>query len=511
MKKVLVFFLALSISLFAAACSGGGVGGLEKEYSVEFGSPFYLPKVEGDYTVSIKDPNGNDVKTQFGSFRPTVGEYTAEYDIEGKKQSVKIVCTDTTAPVVSFGLYEANVSVGDEITVPGFQASDLSAVSSTSVKVTNSSGGEVTLTDNKWTAENDVYTVTVTAVDAYGNTGTGKAVVTARQSFTDTDRAANVLYDFDEREYINLVYGAENQTNFDAEIVTGGYPAIQSEKSGNGVLKLSTDCNYGDVYIKFASYETFAARSAGKIVLRVAVDRDTDYVKVINGNGVTAGAAYMLKKNVWTEVTVDPIDFGYGSVFNNFLLCARADLGLNLFIDEIYYTDRYVPELERGELAVFDNEGYVGRMYQNIYNGQPWVGGGSTFELVDNSGTKAVRIKTTQNRGGFTYMFNERIDLAEVESITIRMNCHKSPQHIWVGTMQGTYLGGSSYSDLAGWETDWRHLYAGQMHDYVITPEQLWTRCCADGYLSGIWMSVIDAYNTEHTIDIESITVQYKN
>lgn len=512
MKKILVFFLALSLSLFAVACSGVA-GKLEKtEYEVELGSTFNLPKLDAEYKVTVTDANGKEVRTQFGSFRPALGEYTAQYDVDGKKQSIKIKCVDTTAPVVTFSATSPNANVGDVLTLPEFAASDLSGIKSTETTVTRSDGSTVTLDgENKWVAANDIYTVKTVATDNCGNKGEGAVVITARERFVDENKADGVLFDFDEHEYINLVYEVENVENFAVSLVGEGYPAIANEKAGNGVLKLSSDFNYGDVSVKISTYEEFAVRRADKIKIGICADRDVDYVKLLSSDGDLMSAEYMLKGGVWTDIEVDPINYGYGKNLESFILVARADRGLNLYIDEIGYSERFVPSLEEGVLARFDDERYVGRMYQNIYNGQPWVAGGSTFEIAENGGVKAMRVTTTIDRGGFTYMFDEKLDLSLVESITIRMNCRKSPRHLWIGTMQGTFKGGSSYNSIAGWSTNWSHLYVGEMHDYVITPEDLWNSCCVDGYMTGFWISVIDGNENGNVIDIESVTVTYKN
>ncbi|MFR6640934.1 MAG: hypothetical protein ACLUSP_06105 [Christensenellales bacterium] len=47
------------------------------------------------------------------------------------------------------------------------------------------------------------------------------------------------------------------------------------------------------------------------------------------------------------------------------------------------------------------------------------------------------------NNGGFTYMFNETLDASRIKNIIIRMDCMYSPNHIWLGAMNGMCRGGS--------------------------------------------------------------------
>ena len=62
------------------ACATQESGG-KTEYAVEFGDTFTLPKFDGQDSVVLKDEDGKEIKTQFGSFKPEVGTYTAKYKI----------------------------------------------------------------------------------------------------------------------------------------------------------------------------------------------------------------------------------------------------------------------------------------------------------------------------------------------------------------------------------------------------------------------------------------------
>lgn len=512
MKKFAVVLTALVLVFGLSACSKGKIFD-QTEYEVEYGSTFNLPKADGDYTVTVTDGTGKEVRTQFGSFRPAVGEYRAAYQAGGKKQTLTIKCADTTAPDIRMSPVSGNAVVGDVLTFPEFSASDLSGVATTDISVTRSNGSAVELDGQKrWTAENETYTLTVKAVDVYGNTASRSFTVKARVPYADEHLKNGLLMDFDDDAYLNLVYGADGNGETDFSIVRDGYPTIEDEEEGNACLKISSDVNYGDVSATFAYYGDFTVSRADKLSLRICPDRDTDYIKIVDYEGNVLSAAYMLEGGKWVDLQLDPMDYGYGKALGEFTLITRADKGLNLYIDDLHYGERFLPALHTGELAVFNDERYTGRMYQNIYNkaSAKCVAGGSVFEVVDLDATKAMRVTTTVNRGGFTYMFNEALDLANVASVTVRMNVQKSPSNLWVGTMQGSYRDGGSYREMAEWlqNGDWGKLTVGEMRDYVI-PAEFLKRCCVDGYMTGIWLSVIDGSHNGNVIDIESITVQY--
>ncbi len=513
MKKYACLLLGGILAFSLVGCDKGNSGEIENTYTVELGKTFSLPRIDGDYDAIVKDAAGNEVKIQYGSFRPTVGNYTAEYTASKKK--ITIECQDTTAPSVTFESYDGSATVGDTLSIPKYKVTDLSEIKEQNVVVTKQDGSSVSVNNGEWIAENAVYKVTVTAEDVYGNVQETVATIVGRTTFIDATLEDKVIFDFNEAEYINLFSEVEYQEDFEYAIVTSGYPTVENAKENNGVLKLSTNYNYGDVYIGVSSYAPVKANIADKIIVRVAVDRETQYVKVANATGDVCGRAYFLKPNVWTDIEVDPIDFGYGSDFTDFSIFATADNGLNLYVDEIFYVENFIDStLTNGTLADFDEVEYESRMYQNTYNGQ-WAAPGSSFKVVDyptDSTRKVMQITTTESKGGFTYMFDEPIVLSEVDSLTITMDCSLSVQHLWLGTMQGTYKRGSSYNSLAAWhsgEDAWAKLEFGTMKNYVV-PATTLSSWCVDGILTGIWISVIDGSYNGNILYIDNISVQYK-
>lgn len=544
-KKGLIAILA-SAALACALGACGNAAGLDKtDYTVELGERFSLPKVEGA-TITLTDEAGKPVKNQFGSFLPALGKYTAVYDVDGKKTTVTITCRDTVAPKVVFNEFDSNAVVGDEIALPPFYVEDNGVIVGQKAVVTKRDGsvvlektageGETIDTDNTFfTAENEIYTVTVTAKDASGNEGVRTVSIGARERFVDSNLAENVAYDFDEDGYFNLVWSSGfTQEQLVPSIVRSGYPAIAAEKQGNGVLKLTSDVEYGYVYSSIKSFAPTTIRKANKFTVRLAADRDTDLVEFYNREGALVGSTYMLKANEWTDVDISTIKFGLDNDFTDIIVKTRSDKskssdgsGINLYIDEISYTPLFTDEtLDANTLAKFDKKGYESRMYQNVYNASSFRAGGSTFEIVDYTGykwtrdvngnntgktaysCKAMKVTTSVNNGGFTYMFNETLDASRIKNIIIRMDCMYSPNHIWLGAMNGMCRGGS-FNSIAGWQQNWQHLNAAEAHgitEYRLpSPKTI----SSDGRISGIWVSVGDGSRTGNELYIESITVEY--
>lgn len=509
--------MALALLLTSSACAKESGGILPKDcYSVEFGERF-SERPTGTFEVTIIDENGNTVPTQFGSFTPSIGTYTAVYTSGGKKQTVTIVCADTKGPDISVEQYATSVSAGDTVYIPRYNVSDLSGVKTQGVKVYRSDGSEQAVSaEGYWVCESDVYTVVISAQDNAGNSSERRLVVTARAFYIDDEKKAGEYLTFDNKEYINLVYGSVGEESFTASVVDSGYPAIEGEKERNGVLKLTTDLNYGDVYARISPNDPVKACEFGKIVFKVCVDKDTDYVKILSsdGNGI-AGAAYMLKANEWTDIYVDPIDFGYGNELTDIAVFARADCGLTLYIDEVTYTERWKDE-NRAEnvIADFDEAEYANNVYQNIYNNNGVMMGGSRFTIADYPGAgTCLKVETSATYGGFTYMFDEPVVLDEIESIVVKIAAGTCA-NLWFGGMQGNYRGGNAYYGLGGWYTNWQKFVFDQMQEIVVPAyaagDTSLSDICGDGVLTGIWIAVVDGNSIGNTVYVDEIRVNYK-
>ncbi len=499
----------------------------ESEYFVEFGEVFNEKPTE-DCEMSVTDANGTEVKTSYGSFKPTVGEYTIVYTSteSNKKQTVKVFCQDTIAPSVQFKPYNGDVAIGDTVSVPYFEVRDYSKIISQSVKVLSPDGTEVSLNEtNSWQMQEGVYTVIVTATDAYENTANVETKFIARASWIDEDLAENVLYSFNDENYINLVYGRTEYESFTPSIEKSGYPAIETQIDNNGVLALKSDYNYGDVYATFASHNPIKAKTAQKITFRVAVDRAVDYVKICNNNDDIAGRIYNLSPNTWYDLEVDPIDFGWGNEMTEFYLYARADQGLTVWVDEVTYTSRWVDTaLPIGYLADFDETEYTQNMYQNTYGGVAFAtgNGSSLFSVVEyphDTSKRVLKVETTGSKGGFTYMFDEAVRVEDIESITISIDCVYACKNLWLGFMKSDYRSGGATGVQHWYDTaiypnsiPWNGRFdsRGEVNELVelVIPADALAK--EDSYITGIYLGVIDSVRTSNVIYIDYISVQYK-
>lgn len=511
MKKL----FALAAVLFVVFCGLTGCSSLKfenKAYTVEYGSTFTLPSPEGvdKYEVCVFDEQGNKVPLSYGSFRPQVGKYSAEYTSGGSKKTLSIQCADTTVPQIVIGEFVYFGKAGDTVSLPHVTVTDQSELKVQGITVTKQDGSVVDTAGNSFTPDSGVYALLIYAEDVYGNRNEIIKEYRAFDEYIDTGLSENVLYSFDNEQYLNLVTTASEDTTL--SIVTEGYPKIENEQDSNGVLKMASAVNYGDVDAVFTNYMNIPASDTEKIIIRLSADKNTDYVRLIARNGEVVKTLHMLKENQWYQMEISPVDYGYGEPLSGFTLQFRSNRGVNIYIDSIEYLPMWKDLGKPTEtVADFSESGYVNKMYQNVYNGT-WMAGGSVFETVEypKDTTKTVmKVSVTEDRGGFTFMFDERISLSDIETLTVTMDCALSPAHLWVGTMQGSYKRGSSYFSLAGWGADYQKLYAGQMHAYTIPKAQL-EKMCADGYISGLWMSVINGSYSTNTLYLDSVTVEFK-
>lgn len=522
MKKIICLVLTVLLALSAFGCNGNKqriVDVENGEIVIEYGQTCYLPQPEdtNDYTVEVTDSKGENVRLQFGSFRPSVGVYTAKYTAGKKTQNVTIKCVDTIAPTIAFSTYESAVAVGAKVTVPRFEATDLSTCT-TSVKVTHSDGSEVQLdAESGWTTKAGAYTITVTATDPYGNEAVATRMITARESYEDASLDENVLFDFDDDGYLNLVYGPDGYEGFGVAIVKNGYPSIANEKSDNGVLHLSSDVTYGDVFARFTRYgagSAFVAGSAGSIKIKLAVDRPTDYVKVTTADGTKIAATLnMLEANRWYDLVIDPLNFGYDMPFNNFMFYTRSDNGINVWIDEISYDNLWIDtDKASGVLADFDEQEYLTRVRQNFYNGTNYKSAGASYSIKTYGSVTGLEVSVSSPYAGLTYVFDEPLVLDEIESVTLRIAGTSNINYIWFGGLNAAYTSGGGYESFAQWMEKDHWMYViwseelgdGMTINTVTAPKSFLEKSATEGKITGFWFG---AYGADSKFFIDSITV----
>ena len=473
--------------------------------TLEYGDTYALPQnvqIGGNKaelnSVKLLYSGIEECKLAYGSYQfMKVGEYDVEYVATYKDKSYdktfKIVCEDTVLPVINVVSQSNFGYLGSEVELPRFTYADKAGIKEDSVHftVTSPSGKNVEISDGKFLLEElGYYVVTVTVQDNNGNTATQTVKVSSLELFVDETRVGDVIYSFDDEKYTQLTVDVKTELKIDREIVRTGYPAIDNEKEGNGVLKISSTATFGDerdtygvrdLLTQFNLHEDLLASTGYNIVIRIAVSKDTDYVKLFrsmtNYNYASqdkdlVGQMFGLKANAWYDWEIDPISFGYHMPFENFVISFRDSGNAALYIDEIYFTPKKFVDnaIEDNVIADFDENGYLYNVFQNVYCDPTTTRaervGGSTFSIVAladlpaaNDDTamspnlvpsgSALKVVTGANKGGMTFMFPEAINLNEISRITFKMYLDleaKDLSTMVIGFFNGNgYDGGNNY------------------------------------------------------------------
>lgn len=519
MKKLFAICLIAVLAMSVAACGNGGSVFDQTEYFVEYGQSFKLPDAEG-YDVTVTDESGKEVRTQYGIFRPQAGKFTATYSNGKSETKISITCADTVAPEVVFRSNMADVLEGESVELPLYAVYDASEIVEQKITVTGKEG-EIEVKDNKFTAASGAYVATVSARDAHGNVGTDTFRVTAHRDYRDETLSLGELMTFDGEDYLHAVYGVDGKENFSSEIATDGYPAIENGKSGNGVLKLSSDIEHGEAYVAVRPpVESFKANRAHYIKIRVAVDRDTEWVKAETPLGKTAGRLHNLKANTWYELIVDPVLYGYFDEIAGMRLCARTNGGLNMYVDEITYEPNVTKPGAEENVQTFDDESCLTRVYQNAYNFSEtknrYEGYGTKFAITDKAFTgdakprKVLCAEVSEQYAGLTYFFDKPVAVDKIANITVKMTYETLPSGLFLGLMKGNGKSSAVVTNMSAKTWGWAKLGAsGKMNEYVIPASYLKEN--SDGTVSGLWLGFNDPVRVHNRLYIESITFNFKD
>lgn len=564
-KKIVVLLLAICscVLLLFGACLFEGkqievydanTGELlydkkNNEITVEYGDMLVFrqnmtykgKKVTGD--AKLFDPSGNEVKMTYGTytFDKLVGEYTVRYFLlDGDATlDVKVHCQDTVMPTIKVLDYVLYGIEGERISIPRCTFSDVAGIDESSVvyTVTSPSGETSVATDSFVLTESGYYTLKVSVKDKNGNESSTTLKTQCLNAYVDANRE-RAIYTFDNEEYLNLTVNMDGSDNITREIVTSGYPTLPNDSDANGVLKMTSDKVYGDVDTVFLLHEDLIASTGYRIVIRFAVSKDTDYVKVFRekalysykGNEQQIVSQVLgVKANTWYNLEINPLDFGYNLSFKDFIIAYRDVGGLEMYIDEIYFVQ---PEFEDVDwsatnLADFDEEEYLDHVYQNMYNNpattRAFRVSGTKFEILteedekwstyDLDGAKGgvLYAKTAAKYGGMTYMFPQVINLDEIVAINVRM--------LNIDKYNGMIFGFFDGDGLDGGNTKWYQYtsdeYAfNKWHDITISVSHL-RDFTSDGEISGFFlqmtMGTTLSYEYEIEFCIDEITAIYKN
>ena len=520
MKKVIIsLFLICALSVMMFGCS-------EKKdeiYTVEYGETFQLPKKSG-MTATVTDANGSPVFVQYGSFIPQVGEYTATYSGGGKKATIKIVCRDTIEPSVTFAEQRLHVSENSIVEIPGYTVYDKSLIASEVITVNDSAGNVIDVNDGKFFVTVGQFTVVCTATDSHGNVGSASMSVITHFDYIDETLAEGVLFDFDEEEYLNLIYSSGSGDELFGSIVRTGYPEIENESSDNGVLRLHSDAEWSTAtaQLKLPVAGDVFANDFHSVTFKVAVDKYTEQIKVYNSSTQTVvGSLFGLEPDKWYDLDVDLILYGYTSVFNNIQISAKSDFGVTVYIDQIEYLANVKDVGEYNGIESFNDENYRTRVFQNKYNkevlGEGYGEDGSVFSIKDSvfkgesDARTVLNVETFGDFGGLSYFFQEQIDMSKAVALKLTMSAEKSLKELRIGCYCGNGKVSEAILSIKPNGYSWSLLgKMGEMKEYVI-PISAFNSSTSDGYISGIWVSIVNDGNYENSLSIDDMTIIYNS
>lgn len=555
MKLKKLFILAITIACLimtavgTVACSGGtsfavynASGELifdsqTTSVDVEYGTVYQIPQiftVNGQDTqlesFTLKNASGEEIRTSYGSYNfMAVGEYSVEYVGGGHTFIVKIICKDTIAPTIRIISYDHYGTVGNSIAVPTAEINDLAGIASSVYSISSPSGTEKTLnaSENSFLLEErGDYGVTLTATDNNGLSSSSTVTVKALDTYVDEDLKTGEIYSFNNSNYTDLVVETSSQ-NVTYSVVTEGYPVIENEEDGNGVLKIDGCENWGNVNTLFLLHEDVLANSGYEIKVKFAVTGYVDYIKLFKSTTLTdrylVEQIWGLQPNQWYEMDINPIAFGYGLSFKNFVLQYRNRGNVDLYIDSIYFTQpEFVDEdWSSTNLGDFDEEGYLHHVYQNIYcdptTTRSFRVGGSEFEILQaddpecpatndasayypNIGPSGgvLSVYTADEWGGLTYMFPEPFDLSTGLYLRIRLWNAGNSNALILGAFDGK---GYDSTNTYWYAYDTPYMHRGEWTDIVIPAEAL-RNFSTDNMISGIYLQqlVTNGATTSHRV-----------
>ncbi len=520
-----------------------------KSVTVEYAETYALPlnvQIDGKKvkleSVKLYDVDGKECKLSYSSWQfMKVGDYKVCYVANSVTKNFTIKCVDSSYPVINIHAATLFGIVGERVTLPNFTSEDPAGINKDSEKlsVTDPDGNAVTVDENRsfLIEKAGDYTVTYAIADNSGNVSEETLSITGIAKYEDETREDSVIYNFNNAEYLNLTMDLPEKLDAKHEIVDAGYPTIENEENGNKVLKITSEATFDDVYTRFVLHENLLASTGYRIVVRLAVSTDTDYVKLfrnqssLDDKGLVA-QQFGLKANVWYNFEINPIAFGYNVAFKDFVIMFRDKGETALYIDEIYFTPIQFEDtsLDDGVIADFDETGYLANIYQNVF-GDPTTTRnerveGSKFSIVSGADLpaangadtrtpglapsgSALKVETQFNRGGLTFMFPEPINLNEIISLNLRVYIEKKPNVVVIGFFNGVgYDGGNNT-----WLDPNSEYFDEEWNDLTFSAEYLKTYTANDEIAGFYLYTNARAYPATlgHTVYIDEISVVNRN
>lgn len=406
-----------------------------------------------DFTVTreITDESGN---RKAGTLQMKHGEvYTVKYSAtNGERElslEMKLYAYDTILPTLSLLNIQQAYNVGDTVTIKVNDISkDVDYESSTFV-LKNETSGEVrdlSFTEAySFTAQNESesYSITASLCDVNGNTNVIEHKFVILGNFTDENIAKNDIWDFDEIGYINNIKLSGGSDSLNYSIVTDGLPEDKNSLGiGTGALKL--ELRAGERYsFTLVNGNGFKIEDCSKVGFRVWADKVVDIFELYNvdDNSMQDLSWKITKRGQWQNVEFDPLGaFSYDYVLESLKLIVSCEEDVTLYIDSVYWVDYEEPwrdeDLPEGELAIFDDEGYLERITEALNSDSTTFGGSwqivkSVPETTDFTGgvlrfvsTSDASLTSDKNaRDGFKFQFFDKLSYDEIEGLIFRLYC----------------------------------------------------------------------------------------
>jgi hypothetical protein len=425
----------------------------QTEYSVEFGENFLLPAAvyrdkdgqiveDAEITVKVYDEGGNEIAVNYGSFYPEIGVYKAQYTAADASATATITCRDTKSPTVTFSQFVSSTFAGDTYTIPNFTVTDLSGVVNSYTAVTLHKGDEeaAAATGKGATAviEGGVshYTLRIKVKDNAGNEETKSYTIGIITPFTDPNLAADLMFDFDEQEYLQNIADAANKPVLTKEIVTQNLPAANTDGdnigAAGGALKLTVGGDTGGVAYLYRGRE-FQKDGVFAIYIRAWISSEVEYVHIKNAADLMTVRAF---NNVdftagrWVDLEIKVGSFA-GSAINSFAIEVGGGAGDYIYIDRVSIVNKVAdPALAPNMLLDFDEA--------SVYeSGQVTVANktvdGQTVNLLDileegdpdlPADTHGGALKIDAPDSGFwveTWLFQDYVTIADIGGLVLRI------------------------------------------------------------------------------------------
>ena len=501
MRKISIFLILLSL-LFSTfvftACNNGGGEELpdfqivvretdyvkinENGFVIEADNTVTIPQgevydKEGKYCADFKvarvitDAQGN---RKAGTLQMKHGEvynvsYTATNGETELKKEYKLYAYDTTLPSIALLDIQRTYNLGDTVNIKVNSISyDVDYEKSTFILKNETKGTESALSfkdNNTFVAEteSESYKIIANLVDLNGNSQKFEYGFVIAGNFKDTEIAKNDIWDFEEIGYINNIKVSGESDDLDYSIVTTGIPEnTTSLEVGGGALKLVLKA--GERYVlTLTNGNGFVIEDCSTIGFRLWTDKVIDIFELYNvtDNSMSDLSWKAGEREKWQNVEFNPLGaFSSEYFFESVKIVLSCEVDTTVYIDSVYYNDYVDPwrdeDIPEGDLAVFDDDGYLNRITEPL-DGDSTTFGGS-WEIVTEipgttdftggalkfmSTTDANIVSDDRSRDGFKYQFFDKLSVDEIGGIVIRVYC-EDPHQILVVNFVDQKMGTST-------------------------------------------------------------------